>query len=79
MEVVFKGNWNNKIESDLISWSRTVLSELKAEIQDEELLNFISVLVCNKKVIGDIHNEVKEFIDESKSKYNFTLILLHLY
>jgi len=79
MALSFLGTWSPEIEKDIIQWSKEKLLALGGgDEPDEELLSYIAVMVGNKKTMSDILNELKEFIDDEKSRSELTTRLLHL-
>lgn len=60
--------WNSSIEEKVVEWTRGALSSLLQESPDDELVSYVAVMVGNKKKMHEIHNELKEFIDEKLSR-----------
>ena len=80
MDTTFTCEWNASRENMVANWCRDKLAALDSEsVPDEQLVTYIAVMVGNKKSVSDIHNELKEFIDEELSRYisyiNYLLLL----
>lgn len=67
MEVALKKEWNESIEEKVTNWTKTYLNNLLNENPDDDLINYIAVMIGNKKKMIEIHSELKELIDEEKS------------
>jgi hypothetical protein len=68
MDTFLSLEWNSSIEEKVIEWTRGALSSLLQESPDDELVSYIAVMVGNKKKMAEIHNELKEFIDDDSSR-----------
>ena len=56
------------LEAKLKLIIRNKLLELLEDEPEDELLTYVGVMVGNKKTCKEIHAELMELIDESKSK-----------
>lgn len=66
MNLSFSGTWNSECNENVVLWSKEKLISLNGEEPENELLDYIALMVGNKKSMFQINEELTQILEDKE-------------
>ncbi len=67
-DIRFQGDWTSQFNANVVEWAREKFIELTEESPENDFLEFIALVVSNKKSVSEITAELNELIGEELAR-----------
>lgn len=67
LDFSFQGEYTGIDKTKITSWIKDKLTALQGEEPEDLFLEYVNVMIFNKKTMNEISNELKDFVGEDEA------------